>query len=152
MVCIRFCHSFSVILFYNLCKTMFRQDRRKQYSPPGVPLPVSEAGKTSESNFRLVFVIHVWGKRQYTWRQRSAGLGSNVSTLGAKCQGVWDKKKAVPEVANFRKDSPSHVAKIYAYFFAISGSMNGAESIPLSGKERSWKTIADAPSTEPCRP
>lgn len=94
----------------------------------------------------------MWGKCQYTWRQTSAGLGADVSTLGAKCQGVWDKKKAVPEVANFRKDSPSHVAKIYAYFFAISGSMNGAESIPLSGKERSWKTIADAPSTEPCRP
>ena len=79
-------------------------------------------------------------------------MGSNVSTLGAKCQGVWDKKKAVPEVANFRKDSPSHVAKIYAYFFAISGSMNEPESFPLSGKERSWKTIADAPFTELCRP
>ena len=93
-------------------------------------------------------MIHVWGKRQYTWRQTSAGLGADVSTLGAKCQGVWDKKKAVPEVANFRKDSPSHVAKIYAYFFAISGSMN--VPIPLSSKGRSWKTIADAPCTEAC--
>ena len=29
------------------------------------------------------------GKRQYTWHQMSAGLGANVKTLGAKCQGVW---------------------------------------------------------------
>lgn len=84
MVCIRFCHSFSVILFYNLCKTMFRQDRRKQYSPPGVPLPVSVAGKTSESNFRLVLVIHVWGICQQVWGQMSVHLAPNVREFEIK--------------------------------------------------------------------
>ena len=42
------------------------------------------------------------GKRQDTWRQRSAGLGANVSTLGAKCQRVWGQT-SVYLAANVRE-------------------------------------------------
>ena len=43
------------------------------------------------------------GKRQYTWRQRSGSLGANVSTRGAKCQGVWGQTSVhlAPKVREF---------------------------------------------------
>ena len=43
------------------------------------------------------------GKRQYTWRQRSAGLGANVSTRGAKVQQVWGQtsRHLAPNVREF---------------------------------------------------
>ena len=43
------------------------------------------------------------GKRQYTWRQMSGSLGANVSTRGAKGQGVWGQTSVhlAPKVREF---------------------------------------------------